>query len=58
METAPGSEAGTDPREPAEPPDSADWKVTIWFLGAFVVGAYLTQLMVVGALYGAERFLP
>jgi hypothetical protein len=53
-----GKEAGSDPREPVEPPDPTGLKVTLWFLGSFVVGAYLTQLLVVGALYAAERFLP
>jgi len=57
VETTPGDEAGTDPGEHGQPGDPPGWKVTVWFLGTFVVGAYLTQLIVLGALYAAERFL-
>jgi hypothetical protein len=53
-----GREADTGPGEPAEPPDPVSWKVTLWFVSTFVIGAYLTQVLVVGALYVAERFLP
>jgi hypothetical protein len=58
VDTTFGSDADSGPGEPGELPDPVSWKVTLWFLGSFVVGAYLIQLLVVGALYAAPRFLP
>jgi hypothetical protein len=58
VDTKTGSQADAGPKEPADLPGPISWKATLWFLGTFVVGAYLTQLLVVGGLYAAERFLP
>jgi hypothetical protein len=58
VDTTAASDAETGPEEPAKLPDPGGWTVTLWFLGSFVVGAYLTQLFVVGTLYAAQRFLP
>ena len=58
VETKPGGESGTDPADPGESTDPAGWRATLWFLGSFVVGAHVTQLLVMGALYAAKRLLP
>jgi hypothetical protein len=53
----PRSGVDTDPDEPMELLGPVSWRVTIWIVGGFAIGAYLTHLIVVGALYAAERFL-
>ena len=58
METKPGSGGDNDRGAPAVVPDPIGFRTTLWFLGTFVIGAYLTPLLVVGALYAAEKFLP
>jgi len=48
----------SDAGKPAEPPDAVGWKATFGIIGVFCLGALLTQLVVVAALYIAPKLFP
>lgn len=57
METPRSSQADREAGEAVAPPDRVSLKVTCWFLGTLCLGAALTQILVIRALYAAVHIL-
>ena len=58
METVARGEMETDSAEPPPSGSQVSWKATFGIIGIFCLGATLTQLVVVLAIYLGPRLLP